>query len=581
MSQKNLFQTESLTTTSRDSGRYDALPEQLPPGPVSLDTETTGLDLREGDKPFCFSIATADDEWCCGWTEKSAAWLVENLAYRDVVFANAKFDVWMGDIGGVNLENVGMRPHDVQHAALLLDDHRRKFSLDVLAQDKLGRSKVALPPGPIHELPVSIVAPYARQDARLTYDLWQAYQPDIKAQGLERVLKLEDDLIYSTLAMERGGCPLDVPKLERWVGEVQQEIVERTLKLWQLTGLRVNPDSGDMPKLFRYLGIEHSGFHTEKGRESFIDAALETWAHHPEVKLALEIRQLKSWLSKCGEKYLNSHKNGILYYKLHQLRCDEGGTITGRYAGDIQQVMKPDKQAEVTKKWIVRELFTGADGRDLWDADASQIEYRLFAHFSNVPWPHSQRLIKAYADNPDIDFHDYVTHDILKDIMIRSLAKNVSFAKLYGGGIGKIATMTGLDVIEAEETVGAYDAAFPEAKRLLSYCTNLAERRGWVRTMLGRRRRYFPGDRYYSALNSILQGTAADVMKLKNLALYNERKTLGTCPRITNHDEVLGDVGESYTVKRVTELLAEQVLPTRVKLTWDVGVGKNWKEAGT
>src|SRR6266446_1527800 len=134
---------------------------------------------------------------------------------------------------------------------------------------------------------------------------------------------------------------------------------------------------------------------------------------------------------------------------------------------------------------------------------------------------------------------------------------------------------------DAEETVEAYDATFPEAKRLLSYCTNLAERRGWVRTMLGRRRRYLPGDRYYSALNSILQGTAADAMKLKILALYNERKTLGTQPRLTNHDEVLGDVGESYTVARVTELLAEQVLPTRVKLTWDVGMGKNWKEAGT
>lgn len=578
MSTRNLFTPNPMT--NRDSSDFDPLPEQLPPGPVSLDTETTGLDLRGGCRPFCFSIATAEDEWCCEWNEPAALWCGEHLFNRDIIFANAKFDLWTADVGGCPLEKLYVHPHDVQHAALLLDDHRRKFSLDTLALDRLGKQKVKLTTEKVWELPTNVVVPYARQDARLTYDLWRSYQPDIKAQGLERVLKLEDDLTYCTLAMERGGCPLDVPKLERWVAEVQGAITERTLILWQLTGLRVNPDTGDIGKLLRYLGVDHTGLTTASGRESFSSEALEPLRkQHPAINLALEIRELKSWLSKCGEKYLNSVKDGVLYYKLHQLRCDEGGTITGRYAGDIQQVMKPDKQAAVTQPWLVRELFIGADGHDLWDADASQIEYRLFAHFSNVPWPHSNRLIKAYNENPDVDFHDFVTHDILKDIMIRSLAKNVSFAKLYGGGVGKIATMTGLDMIEAEETVNAYDAAFPEATRLLNYCTSLAERRGYVKTMLGRRRRYFPGDRFYSALNSILQGTAADVMKLKLLALYNERKTTGTAPRITNHDEVLGDVGEPHTVAMVTELLAEQCVPTRVPLTWDLGIGKNWKEA--
>jgi DNA polymerase I-like protein with 3'-5' exonuclease and polymerase domains len=574
MNQANLFAPQ--TTTNRSRG-FDRLPDQLPPGPVAFDTETTGLDLRGSSRPFCFSVATAEDAWCCEWNPQ---WIADNLAGRDVIMCGAKFDVWASLTTDVDLEYYDVKPHDVQHCALLLDDHRRKFSLDTLSLERLGRRKNELPSKNVWELPTHVVVPYSRQDARLTYDLWQSYQPDLKAQGLEKVQQLEDDLIYCTLAMERNGCQLDMPKLERWVDEVKQSIVERTLRLWQLTGLRVNPDTDDIRKLVRYVGVNHTGFLTKSGKsESFSSDALEPLRHKPEINLALEIRELKSWLSKCGDKYLNENINGVLYYKLHQLRCDEGGTITGRYAGDIQQVMKPDKQPKVTQPWIVRELFTAAKGLQLWDSDASQIEYRLFAHFSNVPYPHSQRLIKAYTENPDIDFHDFVTHDILKDIMIRSLAKNVSFAKLYGGGVGKISLMTGLDMVQAEETVNDYDRAFPEAARLLNYCTKLAERRGFVRTMLGRRRRYFPGDRFYSALNSILQGTAADVMKLKLLRLYRERKTTGTCPRLTNHDETLGDITESYTVARVNEILAIQELPTRVPLTWDTGVGNNWKEA--
>lgn len=578
MTQMSMYQMSQ--SAARPSHGFDALPESLPPGMISFDTETNGLDFRAGVKPFCFSIATADDEWCCHWDDNAGLWLEEHLYDRDVVMANAKFDIWAAFTRWVDFEALKVRPHDVQHCAALLDDRRRQFSLDVLAQERLGVRKLDLPHKRIWELPTNIVVPYARRDARLTYDLWKNFEPDIKQQKLGDILALEDALIYSTLCMEREGCPLDMPKLERWCAEVNQLIMQKTLEIWRMTKLRVNPNTSDMAKLMRYLGIPHSGYTTSKGKESFSDPALDHHrAGHPALNLALEVRELKSWLSKCGEKYLNSTVNGVLYYHFHQLRADEGGTITGRYAGDIQQVMKPDKQAPVTKPWIVRELFKGEGDNLLLDADASQIEYRLFAHFSCVPWPYSKRLIKAYNDDPNIDFHDFVTHDILRDIMIRSLAKNVNFAKLYGSGVGKISAMTGLPHDEAEIVINQYDSAFPEARRLLNYCTKLAENRGWVKTVLGRRRRYYPGDRFYSALNSILQGTAAEIMKLKILKLYEERKTTGFTPRLTNHDEVLGDITAPHTVARVTELLAEQALELRVPITWDIGVGKNWLEA--
>jgi DNA polymerase I-like protein with 3'-5' exonuclease and polymerase domains len=590
--------------------RPDALPDQFPEGAwPAIDVESDGL--GRDALPVGIVVATADESryFPFGHAEGRQhdpkavrVWCEEHLAGEDLIFRNAKGDLDWLRRWGLDLEALGARPHEIQHPAALLDDRRRKFKLEDLAQDRLGRGKLAPPPGKIHELPADVVAPYAREDGRLTRECWFSYLPDIEREGLGEVLALEDGLIWSTMAMERAMAPIDAPKLERWIAEVTAEHQKRLMDIWRLTKLRVNPDSGrDMRKFLQNFGVAHTGFTTEKGNEAFTEEALlrhsgryegdgkdRRWViTNPAVHAALEARQLASLLSKYLLKYRDALlPGGLLPYQLHQLRGDENGTITGRYASskvNIQQVYKPDKQPALTQRWVIRELFLAGEGADLLDADASQIEYRLFAHNSSVPPPHSTRLIEAYNDDPDTDFHQLVTDEILQNVMERVYAKNWNFRKLYGGGVAKSAAMTGLPLERCKEMDAQYDRRFPEATRLLRFCERLAERRGYVKTISGRRSRFQEGDRFYKALNSVLQGSAADIMKKKILRLYNERKTLEIVLRATVHDEVWGDRKNKSkkSARLLEECFAVQEYKLNVPITWSIGYGKNWAEAMT
>lgn len=573
-------------------GRIDALPELQEPI-YAIDTEHRGLGR---DAVLCgIAVAGGHEEWYLPTghaegqnhsLEMTQRWAQEQLAGKHLIFREAKNDIEVLRRAGIDIEAFGCIPHEVQHAAALLDDSRRKFTLEALMQDKLKRGKVPIdyPIETTWEQPATRVAPYARGDARGTYDLHIAYASDIEKEGMTELLELEDGLIYCVLSMQNEMCYLDVPKLDCWIREVTQEYSLRIMELYRRTGLRINPNSPqDVAKLFKHMGMKF--FETADGNPSFGDPFLQRHIDVPEVRCIIEGRDLSSLLSKYLIKYQKALlPGGKLPYLLHQLRADDYGTITGRFASskiNIQQVFKPDKQevtSPVTKPWIVRELFVefedrghfimrftvhdevngGLNGKWL-HSDASQIEYRLFAHFSCVPKPHTMRLINAYRDNPLLSYHKWVHKELLKERMIYSHAKNFNFMKLYGGGVEKVMAMCGCERPEAEKLDNLYNCEVPEASRLLWFCNNLAEERGYIKTILNRRRRYYPGDRFYSALNSVLQGSAADLMKLKLRRLYDERRNIKT----------LKDAEECYAI---------QEFELRVPIIWELALGENWKE---
>ncbi len=342
-----------------------------------------------------------------------------------------------------------------------------------------------------------------------------------------------------------------------------------------------------MARLLNYLQVPHDGSFTEPFLKGL---------KHPIVNTALEARQLDSLDSKYLKKYLRLvDRDGLLRYQLHQLRSDEYGTVSGRYSSantNIQQVMKEDKQEAVTLRWIIRELFIPCSGR--WTkADASQIEFRWFAHYANAV-----KVIEAYNRDPKTDFHAVVAALVN---MPRTFAKNVNFAKMYGSGRDKLSLMTGLprrwDVTHEDapdwrtwaepgqpnidDVVEEYERLFPEAKRLMNFCMDVAGRRGYVRTILNRRSRFPAKERLHKALNSVLQGTAADNMKLKLIQIYKERKFLDLTMRFTVHDELDADQGTEAKFAPYHELLQTQVLPCKVPIIWDLEAGTNWhcKEA--
>ena len=587
--------------------RPDELPSLDGISELGFDTETNGLRWQDGDLPVGLSIAAPElgsagvgrgryFPW--GHTgggnlpeERVREWCQRELRDKRLVGLNVRFDAHMMREWGISLLEQGCTFGDVGHYAALLDDNRRSFSLEAVAQTYLRRGKiVGLSGAHMADYHAAQVTPYARLDAELIVDLLAEMRPLLDAENLIDVAALEDSVIPVVLEMERNATIIDVGKLNRWVLESEIELNKMQWQLVADAGFKCNPaKNGDMIRLFEMQHLPITHFSEKTGKPSF-DASVmkEVSKTNPTVDLAYRVSKLTSLRAKylvCYSRAVN-HK-GQLRTSFHQLRANEGGTVSGRFSssapigGDptsgvnIQQIFATAKQIAMNgNRWIIRELFIPGTGL-FYGSDAEQIEFRLFAHYSG-----SEKLYKAYKEDPRTDFHNIVL-DIIKPVApgtTRKLAKDCNFAKIYGAGQAKVAEMLGLTPEEAKPFVDAYDGAFPEAGMLMRKAMNAARTRGWVKTMMGRRARFPERQFLHSALNRVIQGSAADIMKKKLVELYNERKRLGLTLRATVHDEVVGDVPDAEAGRLCDEVLDRQTTKTHVPILWGGKVGANWRE---
>ena len=518
-------------------------------------------------------------------------WL-DSIRGKRIVNLATKFDAHMARAYGVDWDARGNTLHDVAHDAALLDDRRTSFDLHDLAETYLGIGKLnaaIIDKSRIADYPAGEVATYAVRDVALAVALDAIFESKIRAEGLLDVRNLEDAVIPAVVEMEANGCLIDVDLLQTWRVEANRERVLAIYRIGKETGLSINPESSrDMTRLFTFLGLTPAPNVTETGAPSYTDAILERF-DHPVIVAARKARALGSVLSKFLDKYAKTiGSDGILRYALHQLRVDgETGTISGRFSSsafripgrppvgaNVQQVAKPSKQRKKLgdSSYTIRRLFKPGAGRWL-KADAEQIQYRLFAHYAEPP-----RMIAAYHANPRVNYHTIVQGwlEPVVPTLGYDQTKNTNFAKLFGAGPSKIAEMTGMSEVDARSFLDVYDREFPEARDFITRASRTARDRGYVRSILGRRFRFPDGRRLYAALNRVIQGSEADLVKLKLVAIHENRKALGLVPRITNHDEWGGDLLDESLLPRVRECFDEQVLPTKVPILWDVAVGDTW-----
>lgn len=573
----------------------ESLPELSQYDHISLDTEHEGKDQKT--VPGGISLATPDKKkWYIPLRHKLGGNLDEGLVKRwfkrevrdkKVSMLQAKHDVAVLYNGGFNLEEQNCQIRDVAFNAALLNEHRYSgLDLDSLGKEFLGRGKKELKDkSKMMELPAGMVGPYAEEDALLTMEIDQATMPLIIRDELERVLDLENSLIYCTVEMERNGGRLDLPKLARWREEATHEFGEIIMEIWKATGMKLNPNPGsaDLPEFFNKLGIPEPA--------SFDEIAMEqAGKRHPLVMRALQARRIASVKSKYLDKYWKQRRGEFIYYQLHQLKNSDGGTITGRYSSaapswggcNIQQVPRVGDQIDQGIKYLVRELFIPEEGFDFFASDAKQIEYRLFGHYANSP-----KLNAAYAKDPETDFHNLVMEMIRvrRPTVNRKTAKEGNFATIYGAGAPRLAETLRIDERDAYSFLDDYNAEFPEAKRLMNEAMAVAQRREYVKDFLGRRGRFkvngkLISDKFHSALNKIIQGGAATYNKLKLRHVYAERKTVGIHKlRATVHDEVWGDIVKDPVMQsRFKELMDVQEHQLRIPILWDTHFGANWKE---
>ncbi len=554
--------------------------------------------------------------------DEVVAWSRVELCRKDQpkIFHNAAFDMRMMaylNIAGLHDNPWGMGPVEDTGFLSALNNENDVHSLDNLAR-KYGKSEAGKDEEMLLELqklfdgslawggktgqaqniwraPGDLIETYARTDPFRTGEIWHGLLPRVVEQELMGVYELENQLIPILLKMHLVGVRINVEKaewvkayLKRQFGESQVSWDRKTEKI---LGYPANINSpNDLRKVFKHYEILGHFPLTAKGqlakdrgepapyRHSFAAEHLETLMdEHWAPQTIMDIRRLNKYSDTFIDAYLLERvdENGVLHGQFNQVRGDEYGTVSGRFSSsqpNLQNIPSPERDPDGAKK--IRGLFLPFEGYKWFKVDWSQIEFRFLAHYTKViGYP---ELADEYHADPKIDFHQMVADLIGQK---RYYAKNQNFGMVYGMGTKKLARKLGLSLEEAQPLFDQYHERMPAIKKLYNKTMQRADRRGTIKTWYGRKRHFMRKrgkrgfQRSYSALNALLQGSAADLMKLamveavRSGAVDWENLIL----QLTVHDELDGSVRPNEEGdKRLAELKA--IMENKDNCLGEIGV---------
>ena len=525
----------------------------------------------------------------------------------DKIFHNASYDVGWLRAHGVNIKEG--RIIDTMIAAALVDENRYSYSLNGLCFDLLGETKLESelreaaaewgidPKQEMYKLPAKYVGFYAEQDARLTLKLWQYLKIEITKQSLKDIFNLEMQLFPILMQMRAVGVRVDLEEANSLKQEFLQKEEQILLKIKKEAGLDVDIFAArSIAKAFDKLNIKYP--RTEKTKEPSFTANWLLNCEYPIAKYIREAREVHKFHATFIDSILKFQHNGRIHAEIHQLRGDGGGTVSGRLSysnPNLQQV--PARNKELGTR--IRSLFKPDPGLKWGSFDYSQQEPRLVVHYaSSIGFPGSDKLIEAY-EKENADFHQTVA-DMAG--IPRSQAKTINLGIFYGMGARKLSNELGIDADEAKQLLQEYNKKVPFVKQLATRCMESAEKNGAIRTIKGRKCRFdkwepmsfglYKSEDYelavqkygknnikragtYKALNRLIQGSAADQVKLAMIHCYKE----GYLPMIQIHDELCFNVRpakDSDVIKKIMEdCIPELKVPSKV----DVAIGDDWGSA--
>ncbi len=527
-------------------------------------------------------------------------------ADQEKVFANAIYDLgWLRTLG---IEVYGKK-RDVQIAEPLIDENLYRYNLDSLGQRYLNQPKNwgMLKQGGIvygvakeKDLRANIwkmhsqyVGEYAEDDADMPLRILEKQLEILSEQGLSDVFELETDLIDVMLEMKFNGVPVDIDEAIKLVQvfNVKKEQAQREANKY--TGMILDVWSNlSIAEACDKLKVSYDL--TVKKNPTFTAEWLE--AKSESIPLFKHIHDVRKY-DRAGTFVQNSiidvAVNGRVHCDYNQVRGDDYGTVSGRFSSsrpNLQQVPGRDKELAP----LIRGLFK--PDRGSWvKFDYSQQEPRLTVHYAYDRGFKSADIARnRYVEDPDTDYHQFIA-DLCN--IERRPAKDINLGLAYGMGKNKMANKLGKSLAEAEEYFKAYHDNVPFVRALADECMRVANVRGYIKTILGRRRRFnlfikgygskpllyddavkeygLPVKRAFThkALNSLIQGGCGDMMKAAMLKLYRLGFPLAY---LTVHDELdfgLEEVKEVYTeIKDVMENIFTLHLPLKV----DVEIGNSW-----
>ncbi len=503
---------------------------------------------------------------------------------------DAKDDIVLLHKFGIAYENLAF---DTAIGAYILEPSRTRYEIGALAQEYLGialqTEEEFLGKGKararICDMDESAAAEFAAREVRCMALLREYIERELQKNGqTDLYYGIELPLVQVLADMQITGIAVDKEKLAEFNETLSERVEELTGKIYELAGCEFNINStkqlGEV--LFEKLGLKaikktKTGYSTDA-------AVLEKLSgSHEIIDLLIEYRLINKIKTTYGDGLLAviNPETGRIHSSFNQTV-----TVTGRISSTEPNMQNIPVRHPLGRE--IRKMFVAKDGCMLVDADYSQIELRILAHIAQ-----DKAMIQAFADG--VDIHAVTASQVLgiplEEVTPaqRSSAKAVNFGIVYGIGEFSLAKDLGIGVYEARKYIDGYLAHYQGVKAYMDEIKNEAYEKGYVSTIFGRRR-YIPelkasnhnikafGERV--ALNTPIQGSAADIIKLAMVRVYRRLKAEGLRSKLILqvHDELIVEAydDEVETVRHLLREEMEHVVKLDVALVAEEKCAKSW-----
>jgi len=571
---------------------------------VCFDTETTQLDAVDADivgmsfsfeKNTGFYVSTPASER--ERIVQEFKLFFENESIEKIAH-NIKYDLKIIEKYGVEVKG----PIFDTMIAHYLITPEGKHGMDFLSELYLNYKPISIETligkkgkaqGSMGDIDPKDISDYACEDADITFQLKQRFEPEIQKEHLKDLFyKIEMPLVRVLKEMEMEGINLDVAALNKFSIELEKDIIELEKQIKEIAG--VQEFNLDSPKqlgeiLFEHLKIDAKAKKTKTGQYSTSEDTLSKLeANHPIITLILNYRSLR----KLKSTYVDSLPE-LVNKTTGRVHTNYMQTIaaTGRLSSNnpnLQNIpIRTEKGKEIRKAFITRDA-----NHTLLSADYSQIELRVIAAISQ-----DTNMLEAFRSGHDIHaataakvFHVEKIEDVTREQ--RSSAKAVNFGIIYGQSAFGLSQNLGISRTEAKEIIDSYWTQYPNIKKYLGDSVQFARDNGYVETIM-KRRRYLAdivsgnaivrGFAERNAVNAPIQGSAADIVKIAMINVYDEMKkqNLQSKMLLQVHDELVFDVvnSEREIMEKIVKEKMEHAVEIGVPLDIDYKFADNWLDA--
>lgn len=573
---------------------------------ICFDTETTGIDANDCELVgLSFSYEAHKGFYIpCPPDQQQTKTI---LSYFHELFADES-KTWIGQ--NIKYDLLVLRWYDIQLKGKLFDtmlahyvvEPDGKRSMDDLSAQFLGYEPVHIEEligkkgknqGNMRDVELEKIKEYAAEDADITFQLKKALFPKLKEKEVERVFfEVENPLVKVLADMEFQGIRVDVGFLNDYSKQLEKDAKEAEQRVYHGSGLKFNLAS---PKqlgevLFDHLKLDPKAKKTKTGQYATGEDVLLKLANtSPIVADILAFRELTKLKSTYVDALplLINRKTGRVHTTYGQAVA-----VTGRLASNNPNLQNIPVRTERGKE-IRKAFIPGDENRVLISADYSQIELRIVAAISGDP-----AMCEAFIQGKDIHtataakVYKVEEKDVTKEM--RYKAKSVNFGIIYGQGAFGLADNLGISRTEAKEIIDNYKKEFASIQKYMDDTINYAREHGYVQTLMGRKRWLrdinssnftVRGFAERNAINSPIQGTAADMIKLAMIKTHKAltEKNFRSKMILQVHDELVFDVYKDE-VEAIKPVILECMqsameLPNGVPVIAEAGMGSNWLEA--